>query len=149
MSGRRRVLRVVLGVGALAATGSAFAQAAAVDLDSTVRAFTGGAQPKPGRVKLDIAQLVENGNVVPITVDVESPMTPADHVKRIAVFNEKNPQRDVGVFTLGPRSGKARIATRIRLSTSQRLVAIAQMSDGSYWQDDASVIVTIAACIEG
>jgi sulfur-oxidizing protein SoxY len=125
------------------------AQAAAGDLAVAVAAYTKGATIQAGKVKLDVAELVDNGNVVPITVTVDSPMTAADHVKSIAVFNEKNPQRDVARFTLGPRAGKADVTTRIRLATSQQLVAIAQMSDGSYWSHTVDVIVTLAACIEG
>ena len=75
-------------------------------------------------------------------------MTAADHVKAIAIFNEKNPQPHVAVFHLGPRAGKASVATRIRLADSQKVVAIAEMSDGSCWSDTQDVIVTIAACLE-
>jgi sulfur-oxidizing protein SoxY len=100
-------------------------------------------------VKLEIAQLVDNGNTVPITVSVDHPMTASDHVSSIAVFNQRNPQREVATFTLGPRAGKAQVATRIRLATSQQLVAVARLSDGSYWSQSADVIVTLAACIEG
>ena len=118
-------------------------------LVEAVQGWAGSAAPpRAGRVRLEIAPLVENGNAVPISIKVESPMTAADHVRRIAVFNELNPQRDVAVFTLGPRAGRARVATRIRLATSQRLVAVAQMSDGTYWQHAVDVIVTLAACIE-
>jgi sulfur-oxidizing protein SoxY len=120
-----------------------------MSLAAAVAAYTQGAPVRAGKVKLDVAELVDNGNVVPITVTVESPMTAADHVKAIAVFNEKNPQRDVARFTLGPRAGKASVTTRIRLATSQQLVAVAQMSDGSYWSHTVNVIVTLAACIEG
>lgn len=102
-----------------------------------------------GRVKLDIAELVDNGNVVPITVTVDSPMTADKYVRSIAVFNEKNPQRDVIKFTLSPKSGKALVSTRIRLATTQKLVAVAQLSDGSFWSQTVEVIVTLAACIEG
>jgi hypothetical protein len=84
-----------------------------------------------GRIKLDIAQLVDNGNTVPMAVSVDSPMTAADHVTAMAVFNERNPQREVIKATLGPRAGKAQVATRIRLATSQKLVAVARLSDGS------------------
>ena len=125
------------------------AHAAAGDLAVAIAAYTKGAPVRAGKVKLDVAELVDNGNVVPITVTVDSPMTAADHVKSIAVFNEKNPQRDVARFTLGPRAGKADVTTRIRLATSQQLVAIAQMGDGSYWSHTVDVIVTLAACIEG
>ena len=119
------------------------------ELAAAVAKFTGGAPVKTGRVKFDIAQLVDNGNTVPVSVAVDSPMTAADHVVAIAVFNERNPQRDVGVFTLGPRAGKASVSTRIRLATSQKLVAVAKLSDGSFWQQQVDVVVTLAACIEG
>ena len=119
------------------------------DLAAAVSAYAAGKKITEGKVKLDIAELVDNGNVVPITVTVDSPMTAASHVKAIAVFNEKNPQREVVKFTLGPRYGKADVSTRIRLATTQKLVAIAQMSDDTFWSHTVEVIVTIAACIEG
>jgi sulfur-oxidizing protein SoxY len=99
-------------------------------------------------VKLEIAPLVDNGNVVPMRVRVDSPMSAADHVTEIAVINEKNPQRDVIRATLGPRAAKAELATRIRLATSQKLVALARMNDGSVWSDTVDVIVVLAACVE-
>jgi sulfur-oxidizing protein SoxY len=121
-------------------------------LFAAVRAYVekaaGSATPREGRVKLDIAPLVDNGNSVPITITVESPMTASDHVVGIAVFNEKNPQRDVIEFTLTPDMGVARISTRIRLAMTQRLVAVARMSDGSVWTHTVNVLVTLAACIE-
>lgn len=124
------------------------AGAAAEDLAAAIAAFAGGAPVRAGRVRLDIAPLVENGNVVPIGVSVDSAMTESDHVSAIAVFNERNPQRDVAVFHLGPRAGRATVATRIRLATSQRLVAVAKLSDGSCWSHGVDVIVTLAACVE-
>lgn len=117
-------------------------------LQEAVSGFTGGTPVQTGKVKLDVPPLVENGNAVGVTVSVESPMDAAGHVRRIALFNEKNPQADVAVFSLGPRAGRARIATRIRLATSQTLIAVAELSDGTYWSSSASVIVTLAACIE-
>jgi sulfur-oxidizing protein SoxY len=143
--------RDVLALGA-ALAGCTIARRASAQTDelaAAVAAFAGGAAVRPGRVKLEVAKLVDNGNVVPLSVSVESPMTPADHVTAIAIFNEKNPQRDVAQFKLGPRCGKASVSTRIRLATSQQLVAVAALSDGSYWSDTADVIVVLAACIEG
>jgi len=127
------------------------AQATALpaELAAAVAVFTAGAPLREGRVVLDIAQLVDNGNAVPVTVSVDSPMTPADHVAALALFNERNPQRDVFTARLGPRSGRARVSSRIRLATSQKLVAVARMSDGSCWSRTVDVIVTLAACIEG
>jgi sulfur-oxidizing protein SoxY len=124
------------------------AGAALAELEAAVRDFTGGAAPRDGRVRLDVAPLVENGNTVPLTVSADSPMTETDHVSAIAVFNTRNPQRDVAIFHFTPRSGRATVSTRIRLATSQTLVAVARMSDGSYWTAQSYVIVTLAGCIE-
>lgn len=119
------------------------------ELAQAVSAYATGKKVTEGKVKLEIAELVDNGNVVPITVSVSSPMTPANHVKAIAVFNEKNPQRETVKFDLGPRYGKSEVSTRIRLATTQKLVAVAHLSDGTFWSHTVEVIVTIAACIEG
>jgi sulfur-oxidizing protein SoxY len=143
---RRQLVAAGLGVG-LGVTWRP-ARALSDELAGALRKFTGDAPMKEGRVNLDIAPLVENGNTVPITVTVQSPMTAADHVQAIAVFNEKNPQRDVVVCKLTPASGKAVVSTRIRLATTQQLVAVAKMSDGSCWTHTVDVIVTLAACIE-
>jgi sulfur-oxidizing protein SoxY len=124
------------------------ARATPETMESAIRSFAGEAQMRTGKVKLDVPPLVENGNVVPLTVMVESPMTEADHVKTIAIFNEKNPQPNVAVFHLGPRCGRGNVATRLRLANSQKLIAIAEMSDGTFWSDSADVIVTLAACTE-
>ena len=113
-----------------------------------IRKVVGKATPTEARVKLDVPPLVENGSTVPLTVSVEGPMTEADYVKAIHVFNEKNPQPNVISVHLGPRAGRATIATRIRLADSQRVIAVAEMSDGTFWSDEMDVIVTLAACLE-
>lgn len=117
-------------------------------LEEAIKAFTGGADVLDGRVRLELPPLVENGNAVGITVTAESSMTAADHVRRIGIFNEKNPEANVAIFHLGPRMGRAQISTRVRLATSQVVVAVVEMSDGSFWSSRASAIVTLAACIE-
>jgi sulfur-oxidizing protein SoxY len=117
-------------------------------LQDAVRAWAGGTPVQSGRVHIDIATLVDNGNTVPLGVRVDSPMTPADHVVALAVFNERNPQADVLRCQLGPRAGKAQVSTRIRLATTQKLTAVARMSDGSCWQQTVEVIVALAACLE-
>jgi sulfur-oxidizing protein SoxY len=117
-------------------------------LASAIRNVVGSATVKTGKVKLDIPPLVENGNTVPMTVSLISPMTPDDHVKSIHVFNEKNPQPNIGNFYLGPACGRAQVSTRIRLADSQKVVAIAHLSDGSFWSATADVVVTLAACTE-
>ena len=126
----------------------ASARATPEAMAAAIKEVTGDAAVRPGRVKLDIPPLVENGNTVPLTVTVESPMTEADHVKAIHVFNEKNPQPHVLNAWLGPRNGKAMISTRIKLADAQKVVAIAETSKGEFFSASADVIVTIAACIE-
>lgn len=117
-------------------------------LNTAIRNVVGEAPVRTGKVKLDIPPLVENGNTVPMTVTVASPMTADDHVKSIHVFNEKNPQPNIGNFYLGPSSGRAQVATRIRLADTQKVVAIARLSDDSFWQVAVDVVVTLAACTE-
>jgi len=114
MTSRRKLLTASMGIAAAVLVRPA---RAAESLDAAVRAFAGGAPVPEAKVTLEVAELVENGNTVPITVRVESPMTPEAHVKTIAVFNERNPQREVALFHLGPRSGRAMVSTRIRLAT--------------------------------
>lgn len=144
---RRKLLAAGAGLGAWLVVRPA--GATPEEQSAAIKAFTGGARITPGRVKLDVATLVDNGNAVPVTVTVDSPMTAADHVAAVAIFNERNPQPDVARFTLGPRAGKASVATRMRLATSQKLTAVAKLSDGSYWSHTVDVVVTLAACIEG
>lgn len=117
-------------------------------MEGAMRALVGEGQVRPGRVKLDVPPLVENGNSVALTVTVESPMTAEHFVRRIAVFNEKNPQPNVATFHLGPRAGRAQVSTRMRMADSQRIVAVAELSDGTFWSSSADVIVTLAACLE-
>jgi sulfur-oxidizing protein SoxY len=117
-------------------------------LTTAIRNVVGEAVVRTGRVKLEVPPLVENGNTVPMTVSVQNPMTAEDHVKSIHVFNEKNPQPNIGNFYLGPQAGRAQISTRIRLADSQKIVAIARLSDGSFWSATVDVVVTLAACTE-
>ncbi len=149
MTNRRQLLRQTVAVAAGGMLLLRPASATPESLQKVITGFTGGAPIRTGRVKLQIAELVENGNAVPVTISVDSPMTAADHVRRIALFNQRNPQSDVAVFELSPVNGRAEVGTRIRLATSQTVVAMAQMNDGSVWQHRVDVIVTLAACIEG
>jgi sulfur-oxidizing protein SoxY len=136
----------VLGAAPIAAPRPA--EATPAMLTTAMRDVVGTAVVRTGKVKLEVPPLVENGNTVPLTVSVASPMTPDDHVKSIHVFNEKNPQPNVGNFYLNARSGRAQVSTRIRLADSQKIVAIAKLSDGSFWSASVDVVVTLAACTE-
>jgi sulfur-oxidizing protein SoxY len=136
------------GLAALGTSALPMPAAALGQMDTAIRNAFGEATIRRGRVMLELPPLVENGNTVPMTVAVDSPMTKDNYVKAIHVFNDKNPQPNVVSVQLGPRAGKAAIATRIRLAGTQKLMAIAEMSDGTYWADTQEVIVTLAACLE-
>ncbi len=133
---------------ALLAVAPTSARATTADMEAAIRAFTGGAAVKEGGVKVDIPVLLESGHSVPTVVSVESPMTANDYVKTVALFNEKNPLPNVATFHFTPKSGRAWVSTRIRLSDSQKVVAIAKMSDGSFRMGAMDVIVTLPACAE-
>ena len=124
------------------------AEATPAMLASAIRNVVGEAEVRTGKVKLDVPPLVENGNTVPMTVSVSNPMTPDDYVRSIHVFNEKNPQPNIGNFYIGPAAGRAQVSTRIRLADSQKIVAIARLSDGTFWSVSVDVVVTLAACTE-
>jgi sulfur-oxidizing protein SoxY len=124
------------------------AQATPAAVQEAIRALTGGAPLGTGKVKLDVPALIENGNSVVLSVMVESPMTAAEHVKAIHVFAPQNPLPNVVSVYLGPRSGRARFTTRVRVADSQKLLAVAQLSDGSFWADSVDVVVTLPACAE-
>ncbi len=117
-------------------------------MKAAIKKVIGDAPLRKGKVRLDVPPIVENGNSVTLEVSVDSPMTAGDHVKAIHVFNEKNPQPNIIGVRLGPRAGRAQLSTRVRLADSQNLIAIAEMSDGTFYSDDVDVVVTIAACLE-
>jgi len=155
MTTRREFLLLGCGAASIAAAGKAGAQ---IDpnqqalrkaaMQEALRRVIGDAPVRRGRVKLELPPLIDNGNSVPLSVAVESPMTPSDHVKAIHVFTEKNPLPDVVSAHLGPRAGRARLSIRVRLADTQTVLAIAQLSDGSFWSDSAEVVVTLSACLE-
>jgi sulfur-oxidizing protein SoxY len=143
---RRQFLAAAGGVGFALAVRPA--EATPASMKQAVRQVVGEAPVKRGKIKLDLPPLVENGNSVTMNVTVDSPMTAKDHVKAIHVFTEKNPQPNIISVQLGPRAGKAEIQTRVRLADTQSVVAICELSDGSFWSDTVDVIITLGACLE-
>ena len=146
----RRQFLTVAGslIGAVAVAPAQAAPPAPATLAAAIDEIVGDAPVRRGKVKLEVPPLVENGNAVPLTVSVDSPMTEREHVKSIHIFNEKNPQPNVASFYFDPRAGRAQVSTRIRLADSQKVIAIAQLSDDSFWSDNVDVVVTLAACLE-
>ena len=150
---RRRFLVETAALAGAAGIGLALtsvsASATPASMRAAIKKVVGEAPLKKGKLKIDLPPLIENGNAVPLVLSCDSPMTAEDHVKAMHVFTEKNPQPNVISIQLGPRAGRASVSTRIRLADSQKVVAIAQMSDGSFWSEEIEVVVTLAACLEG
>jgi len=146
---RRRFLSLLAGVAALPLLAARAASGQPADpFADLVRKITGGAAVKPGRVTVDTPRLADNGHSVPLSVSVESPMTAADHVRSITLLSPRNPRPLMATFHLDPAAGRAQVATRVRLNGSQRVLAIAQLSDGSFWSGEAEVEVTESACLD-
>lgn len=146
---RRREFLATGAVLAAGLTGEAQAESTPEQVQQAIRKLVGDAPVRPGRVRLELPPLVENGNVVPLTVSVDSPMTPTDRVWAIHIFAYKNPQPFVAALRFGPCAGRAAASTRVRLADSQTVVAICEMSDGSFWSGSAEAVVTVSACTEG
>lgn len=145
---RRRFIALLAGLAAAPLMPFRAACAQADPFAALLEQVTGGATVRPGRVKVDTPRLADNGHSVPLTVSVESPMTAADHVRSITLLSERNPRPLMATFYLGPRAGRAEVATRVRLNGTQRVLAVAQLSDGSYWSGTAEVEVTESACLD-
>jgi sulfur-oxidizing protein SoxY len=144
---RRQALSIGAGVvGAMVLGESIVPAYAKHDSDERINKFTGGKTPVQGRVKLDLPEIAENGNTVPMTVSVESPMTEQSHVTDVLVVADGNPQGGVATFHFSPASGAAEVNTRIRLAATQNIAAVAKMNDGSFYMDTKQVKVTIGGC---
>lgn len=137
--------RVLIGASGIVLAGTAPARATDAEVAALVREQVGEGTLASGRVKLDLPQLVENGNAVTMTVGVEDT---SDRVTRISVYAGRNPLPHVITASFGPRSGRPRLQTRIRLATSQTVIAVATCADGRSWTDSVDLLVTLAACIE-
>lgn len=146
---RRQVLAVGAGAVAVAAhlsAGASSAWAAKNNAEEVIKAFTGGKEAAEGRVTLDLPEIAENGNTVPMTISVDSPMTPEAHVTDVLVVADGNPNPGVAVFHFSPASGVAEASTRIRLAGTQNVIAVAKMNDGSFYKASKQVKVTIGGC---
>ena len=123
--------------------GSAFAEATWQD---AMKKVLGGAKPADGKVSITLPEIAENGNTVPFSVAVDSPMTDSDHVKSVHVFATGNPRPDVASFSFSPASGKAAVSSRMRLGKTQDVIAVAEMNDGKFYMAKRTVKVTIGGC---
>lgn len=146
----RRDMMKIVGVGAIAGIvagmlpGLAHADAAAAA--AAVKKAAGGKEPASGKITLELPQIAENGNTVPIGFDIESPMTDSSYVKTVHVFADNNPNPEVGVFHFTPACGRAKASTRMRMAKTQNVIAVAEMNDGSVYMAKSEVKVTIGGC---
>lgn len=144
---RRQALTLGAGVVAAAALGGSVRPAHAKnDSDDVIKAFTGGKTPAEARIRLDLPEIAENGNTVPMTISVESPMTAQSYVSDVIVVADGNPRAAVAAFHFSPASGVAEASTRIRLSGTQFVTAVAKMNDGAFFMSSKEVKVTIGGC---
>ena len=144
---RRQVLNVSAGALATAALGATISSAAAAnDSADLIKKFTGGKTPAEGKVKLDLPEIAENGNTVPLTVLVESPMTEQSYVSDVLIVADGNPNGGMATFHFSPASGVAEANTRVRLAATQNITAVAKINDGSFFTASRQVKVTIGGC---
>ncbi len=147
---RRRDVLAMAGTGVIAVAGiglfSGEAMASPASTAKEIKAKIGGKATKSGRITLELPQIAENGNTVPIAVEIESPMTSGDYVKAVHIYADQNPAPFVATFRFTPDSGKARVSTRMRMIKSQNVIAVAEMSDGSIYMSKKAVKVTIGGC---
>ena len=145
---RRKLFTLAAGAGTLGLAGL-LPRAASATPEATTKAiadFTGGKSPESGKISLTAPEIAENGNSVPISIAVDSPMTDGDYVASVTIMAEGNPNPEVATFLFTPMSGKAEATTRIRLAKTQNVIAVVKMSDGSTYSDTKEVKVTIGGC---
>lgn len=151
----RRILprRQFLGAAGVAAAGALSltlvpfgAEATPSQVSAAIEKVIGNKTANEGRVNITLPEIAENGGVVPMKVAVESPMTAGDHVKAVHLFADGNPLPEIANYHFGPHNGKADFALRIRLAKTQKIVAVAEMSDGRVFIARREVKVTLGGC---
>lgn len=146
---RRGFLATLAGFGAAALGRPAIAQSPVENgMGAIVLDLTGGAPVQEGRVALQLPRLADNGTSVPLKVSVQSPMTATDRVVSLSLISPRNPRPLMATFHFGEDSPRAEVMTRVRLNGTQRVLAIARMSDGSFWSATSEVEVTESACLD-
>jgi sulfur-oxidizing protein SoxY len=143
---REFALGAAAGVAALGLPLAGWGQDAAQAWEQAVKKVLGDAKPSEGKMTLELPEIAENGNTVPFTVSVDSPMSETDRVKAIHVIATANPQPGVAVFRFSPLSGKAAVASRMRLARTQDVIVIAELSDARFLMSKRNVKVTIGGC---
>ena len=144
---RRRLLGLTAAAAGLALLPASRTMASPDAVAEEIAGFAAGQSPQAGKVRLLIAERVENGSAVPVTIEVDSAMEGEDRVESVMLLGEGNPNPVVATFHFSALSGSATVSTRVRLAASQKVVAVARMSDGSVWRDEREVDVAIGGCV--
>jgi sulfur-oxidizing protein SoxY len=142
----RREAILAIGGGILLSVVPLPASAADADTAAAIKQVYGDRPPNRGRVTLQLPTLAETGNSVPLTMTIDSPMTERDRVLRASVFANRNPRPLIATMMFGPRAGTPTFSTNMRLSGTQDVIGIAEMSDHSLWIAQVRVLVTVGAC---
>ena len=144
---RRATLALGAGSAALTIFGwSEGASAAAKETAAEIAKFTGGKTAQSGKVSIELPEIAENGNTVPLSVTINSPMVADNYVSDVLVVAEGNPNPGVATFHFSSLSGKAEASTRIRLATTQNIIVVAKTSKGEFFTGQKLVKVTIGGC---
>ena len=144
---RRAALVIGAGGAALTVLGwDEKALASAKEAADQIAKFTGGKTPDQGKISIELPEIAENGNTVPLAISVDAPMTADDYVSEVLVVSEGNPNPGVATFHFTPMSGKADASTRIRLAATQNIVVVAKTSKGEFFTGQKLVKVTIGGC---
>jgi sulfur-oxidizing protein SoxY len=144
---RREILLLGAGGTALAIAGDArVASATPAEAEAEIAKFTGGKPAEKGRIKIDLPEIAEDGNTVPLSIQVDSPMTAEDHVAEILVVADSNPRPVFATFHLTTMSGRAVVATRVRLASTENVIVVAKTNDGKFFTEQKPVKVTIGGC---
>jgi sulfur-oxidizing protein SoxY len=116
-------------------------------MDAALAKFTGGKTVAKGKIAIELPEVADNGNTIPLSIAVESPMTAGDHVSEVLVLAEENPAPEVVKFGFTPLSGKAEVSTRIRLAKSQNVIVVARTNKGELFTSRRFVKVTVGGCV--
>jgi sulfur-oxidizing protein SoxY len=144
---RREMLLLSVGGTMLAIAGDAsVASATPAEAAAAIAKFTGGKPAEKGRITIDLPEIAEDGNTVPLSIKVDSPMTAEDHVTEILVVADGNPRPVFATFHLTAMSGRAEAATRIRLASTENVIVVAKTSNGKLFTEQKPIKVTIGGC---
>jgi sulfur-oxidizing protein SoxY len=143
---RREVLALGTGGAAVFVALSDAAFATPAEAAAEIAKFTGGKVAEQGKISIELPEIAENGNTIPMSIAVDSPMTADNHVTDILVVADGNPRPGIATFHFTSMSGRATAATRIRLATTENVIVVAKTSDGKFYTVQKQVKVTIGGC---